>query len=54
MYKHFKMETPGPNDFAMMEELLTRIPDFEVDEGNVVWAGGGYVRRPLSVPFTVI
>ncbi len=23
-YKHFKMETPGPNDFAMMEELLTR------------------------------
>ena len=24
MYKHFKIETPGPNDFAMMEELLTR------------------------------
>ena len=24
MYKHFRMETPGPNDFAMMEELLTR------------------------------
>ena len=24
MYKHFKMETPGPNDVAMMEELLTR------------------------------
>ena len=24
MYKHFKMETPGPNDFAMMEELLAR------------------------------
>ena len=23
-YKHFKIETPGPNDFAMMEELLTR------------------------------
>ena len=23
-YKHFRMETPGPNDFAMMEELLTR------------------------------
>lgn len=36
-----------------LEELLTRIPDFEVDEDNVVWAGGGYVRRPLSVPFTV-
>ena len=24
MYKHFKMETPGPNDFAMMKELLSR------------------------------
>ena len=24
MYKYFRMETPGPNDFAMMEELLTR------------------------------
>ena len=24
MYKHFRMETLGPNDFAMMEELLTR------------------------------
>lgn len=24
MYKRFKMETPGPNDFAMMDELLTR------------------------------
>lgn len=24
MYKQFKMETPGPNDFAMMKELLTR------------------------------
>ena len=23
-YKHFKMKTPGPNDFAMMKELLTR------------------------------
>ena len=23
-YKHFRMKTPGPNDFAMMEELLTR------------------------------
>ena len=24
MYKQFRMETPGPNDFAMMKELLTR------------------------------
>lgn len=37
-----------------LEELLTRITDFEVDVDNVVWAGGSYVRRPLSVPFTVL
>jgi cytochrome P450 len=36
-----------------LEELLTRIPDFEVDEDRIVWAGGSYVRRPLSVPFRV-
>jgi cytochrome P450 len=36
-----------------LTELLTRIPDFEVDEDGIVWAGGSYVRRPLSVPFTV-
>lgn len=36
-----------------LEELLTRIPDFEIDEDHIVWAGGSYVRRPLSVPFTV-
>ena len=24
MYKQFRIETPGPNDFAMMKELLTR------------------------------
>jgi cytochrome P450 family 130 len=34
-----------------LTELLTRCPDFEVDEDNIVWAGGSYVRRPLSVPF---
>ena len=42
-YKHFKMETPGPNDFAMMEELLTRrlkmvdrdpVPDLIVIDGG--------------------
>jgi cytochrome P450 len=37
-----------------LEELLSRIPDFEVDEDNIVWAGGSYVRRPLSVPFSVV
>ena len=34
-----------------LTELLSRYPDFEVDLDNVVWAGGSYVRRPLSVPF---
>ena len=36
-----------------LTELLTRCPDFEVDEAAIVWAGGSYVRRPLSVPFRV-
>jgi cytochrome P450 len=36
-----------------LTELMARIPDFEVDESAIVWAGGSYVRRPLSVPFTV-
>ncbi|BBY46276.1 cytochrome P450 [Mycolicibacterium celeriflavum] len=36
-----------------LTELLTRIPDFEVEESKIVWAGGSYVRRPLSVPFVV-
>jgi cytochrome P450 len=36
-----------------LTELLTRCPDFEVDESGIVWASGSYVRRPLSVPMTV-
>jgi cytochrome P450 len=36
-----------------LTELLSRCPDFEIDEVGIVWAGGGYVRRPLSVPFRV-
>ncbi|MDQ1731267.1 MAG: cytochrome family [Pseudonocardiales bacterium] len=36
-----------------LTELLARCPDFEVDLSAVVWAGGSYVRRPLSVPFRV-
>ncbi len=36
-----------------LTELLSRCPDFEVDETGIVWAGGSYVRRPLSVPFRV-
>ena len=37
-----------------LTELLARCPEFEVDLSEVVWAGGSYVRRPLSVPFRVI
>ncbi len=36
-----------------LEELLARCPDYTVDEAGITWAGGSYVRRPLSVPFTV-
>ena len=36
-----------------LTELLARCPEFEVDESGIVWAGGSYVRRPLSVPFRV-
>jgi cytochrome P450 family 130 len=36
-----------------LTELLARCPEFEVDLPGVVWAGGSYVRRPLSVPFRV-
>lgn len=34
-----------------LTELLSRYPDFEVDLESVAWAGGSYVRRPLSVQF---
>ncbi len=36
-----------------LTELLARCPDYEIDTAGVVWAGGSYVRRPLSVPFRV-
>jgi cytochrome P450 family 130 len=36
-----------------LEELLARIPNFEVDEGEIAWAPGAYVRRPLSMPIRV-
>ena len=36
-----------------LTELLARCPDFEVDSGGIVWAGGSYVRRPLSVPVRI-
>src|SRR5271169_3203165 len=36
-----------------LTELLARCPHFEVNEAGIVWAGGSYVRRPLSVPIRV-
>lgn len=36
-----------------LTELMARCPDFDVDESGIVWAGGSYVRRPLSVPIRV-
>ena len=33
-----------------LEELLARAPDYSVDEAGVTWAGGRYVRRPLTLP----
>ncbi len=36
-----------------LTELLARCPNFEVDEAGIVWAGGSYVRRPVSVPVRV-
>jgi cytochrome P450 len=36
-----------------LSELLARCPNFEVDESAIVWAGGSYVRRPVSVPIQV-
>ena len=42
-YKHFRMETPGPNDFAMMEELMTRrlkLIDSDPEPDLIVIDGG--------------
>lgn len=36
-----------------LTEWLARCPEFEVDETGIVWAGGGYVRRPLAVPVRI-
>ena len=36
-----------------LTELLARCPDFEVDESAITWAGGHYVRRPMSVPIRI-
>jgi len=36
-----------------LTELLSRCPEFEIDESAIVWSGGSYVRRPLSVPVRV-
>ncbi|MDO5823221.1 excinuclease ABC subunit UvrC [Methanobrevibacter sp.] len=53
MYKYFKMETPGPNDFAMMEELLTRrlkLIDSDPEPDLIVIDGGkGQLGMACSV-----
>ncbi len=36
---------------AVPPDVIVEIVD--VDEAGIVWAGGSYVRRPLSVPFRV-
>ncbi len=36
-----------------LEELLARLPDYDVDATGITWAPGRYVRRPLSVPVSV-
>jgi cytochrome P450 len=36
-----------------LEELVTRIPSYDVDAEAVTWAPGPYVRRPLTVPVTI-
>lgn len=38
---------------VVLTELLSRCPDFEVNESGIVWANSSHVRRPLSVPFRV-
>ena len=36
-----------------LEELVTRVPRFDVDFAGVTWAPGAYVRRPLTVPVRI-
>ena len=38
---------------VVLTELLTRCPDFVIDEPGITWAGSSHVRRPLSLPFRV-
>lgn len=38
---------------VVLEELLSRMPTFEVDLNGIVWAAGAYVRRPTRVPVTI-
>lgn len=38
---------------VVLEELLSRMPTFEIDLNGIVWAAGAYVRRPTSVPVTI-
>ena len=40
-----------PHRARLLEELLTRCPDFMVDNNAAVYAPGSYVRRHLSLPW---
>ena len=53
-YKRFKIETPGPNDFAMMKELLTRrlkMIDTDEEPDLIVIDGG---KGQLGMAFEVL
>ena len=43
---------PFGSDDTERERLIKRFRR-AVDEAGIVWSGGSYVRRPLSVPITV-
>ncbi|WP_435770576.1 cytochrome P450 [Nocardioides sp. SYSU DS0651] len=36
-----------------LQELVTRIPRWELEPDQITWAPGPFVRRPLAVPITV-
>lgn len=38
---------------VVLTELLSRCPDFTVDEAGIVWANSSHVRRPVAVPFWI-
>jgi cytochrome P450 family 130 len=37
---------------VVLEELLTRVPEFEVDAASGAFADGAFTRRYETLPFT--